>query len=165
MLARRMPSINQDYEEAISLAEQAVAINPNSAFAWGQSGWGLVYAGRSEKALMHFERALRLSPRDTRAYYCLSGMALALIQLERDVDAVATARKAIQHNPNYAGAWRMLTAGLALAGHLDEARTALRQLLELDPTCSLETIYLRFGHTEKARTRYFEGLRKVGMRE
>src|SRR5262249_55342169 len=142
------------------------AMNPNSAFASGQSGWGLVYAARPEQAVLHFQRALRLNPRDPRAsnYLYLNGMALALIQLERDVEAVAIARKAVQHRPNGAGPLRALTAALALAGHVDEARFVLRRVLQLDPTCSLEGI-LRFGYSEKARARYFEGLLIAGMPE
>jgi adenylate cyclase len=165
VLAYRTPAINHDYQEAISLAEQAVAINPNSAFAWGQSGWALVLAGRPEQAILHFQRTLRLNPRDPRARNYLNGMALALIQLERDTEAVVIARKAVQHRPNGAGPWRALTASLALAGQFDEARAAFRRGLELDPTCSLQSLYLRFGHSEKARARYFEGLRKAGMPE
>jgi TolB-like protein/pimeloyl-ACP methyl ester carboxylesterase/tetratricopeptide (TPR) repeat protein len=164
VLAHRTPAINQDYEEAIALAERAVAMNPNSTFVWGQSGWGLVYAARPEQALLHFQRALRLNPRDVRAlnYLYLNGMALALIQLERDAEAVATARKAVRQRPNGAGPLRALAAGLALAGQLDEARVTLGRVLKLDPTCSLESI-LRYGYSEMARARYFEGLRRAGM--
>lgn len=75
------------------------------------------------------------------------------------------ARKAVQHRPSGAGPWRALTGSLALTGQLDEARVALRRALELDPTCSLKSIYLRIGYSEKARARYFEGLRKAGMPE
>ena len=164
VLAHRTPAINHRYEEAISLAEQAVTINPSSAFAWGQSGWGLVYAGCPKPALLHFQRTLRLNPRDPRARNYLSGMVLALIQLERDRDAVAIGRKAVQHCPNGAGPLCVLTASLALTGQLDEARVALRNLLELDPTCTVTSV-LRFGYSEKARRRYFEGLRKAGMPE
>jgi TolB-like protein/Tfp pilus assembly protein PilF len=165
VLARRTPSINQDYDEAISLAERAVALGPNSALAWEHSGWALVHAGRPERALAHFERVLRLNPRDPQAYNPLAGIALALIQLERDAEAIATARRAVQQRPNSVGGWRMLTAGLALTGQLEEARTAVRRLLDLDPTCSLTTVYLRFGHSERARARFFEGLRKAGIPE
>jgi adenylate cyclase len=163
ILARRTSAINQDYEEAMSLAEQAVAINPNSAYAWRNSGFAYAFAGRAEQALRYFERALRLNPRDPRAHDTLIGMALALIQLERDEEGIATARKAIQQHPTFAGAWRMLAASLALAGRLDEARAALNRVLELDPTCSLGTMFLRFGHSEKARARFYDGLRKAGM--
>jgi adenylate cyclase len=165
ILARRTSAINQDYEEALSLAERAVAINPNSAYAWRNSGFAFAFAGRAEQALTYFERALRLNPRDPRAHDTLVGMALALIQLERDAEGITTARKAIQQRPTFAGAWRMLAAGLALAGRLEEARDALRHVLELDPTCTLETMYLRFGHSETARARFYDGLRKAGMPE
>jgi adenylate cyclase len=165
VLARRTSTINQDYEEATALAARAVEINPNSAFAWRHGGYSFVFAGRSEEALTYFNRALRLDPRDPRAHDCLIGIALALIQLERDADAIATARKAIQLYPNYAAAWRMLTAGLTLTGRLDEAREALRRVLELDPNCTLKTLYLRFGHSETARARFYDGLRQAGMPE
>jgi tetratricopeptide (TPR) repeat protein len=164
-MVARATAINQDYEGAMSLAEQAVAINSNSAYAWRNSGFAFAFSGRSEQALTYFERALRLNPLDPRAHDTLIGMALALIQLERDEQAIATARKAIQQRPTFAAAWRMLAAGLALAGRLDEARAALRRVLELDPTCSLATMYLRFGHSEKARARFYDGLRKAGMPE
>ena len=164
VLAHRTPAINQCYEDAISLAEQAVAINPSSAFAWGQSGWGLLYAGCAEQALLHFQRTLRLNPRDPRARNYLSGMVVALIQQERDSEAVAFGRRAVQHCPNGAGPWCVLTASLALSGRIDEARVALRSLLELDPTCSVNSL-LRFGYSPQSRRRYFQGLRKAGMPE
>jgi TolB-like protein/Tfp pilus assembly protein PilF len=165
ILARRTSAINQDYEEAMSLAERAVAINPNSAYAWRNGGFAFAFSGQAERALTYFERALRLNPRDPRAHDTWIGMALALIQLERDAEAIAAARKAIQHHPTFAGAWRMLAASLALAGRRDEASAALRRVLELDPTCSLATMYLRFGHSERARARFYDGLRKAGMPE
>jgi tetratricopeptide (TPR) repeat protein len=142
-----------------------VAINPNSAFAWRHGGYAFVFAGRPEEALTYFNTALRLDPRDPRAHDCLIGIALALIQLQRDAEAIATARKAIQLYPNYAAAWRMLAASLALSGRLDEARQAIRRVFELDPTCTLKTLYVRFGHSEKARARFYDGLRQAGMPE
>src|SRR5262245_24167904 len=165
VLARRTSTINRDYNEAMALASRAITINPNSAFAWRHGGYAFVFAGRPEEALAYFNRALRLDPRDPRAHDCLIGIALALIQLERDVEAIATACKAIQLYPNYAAAWRMLAASLALNDRLDEAGEALRRVLDLDPSCTLETLYARFGHSESARARFYEGLRQAGMPE
>ena len=165
VLARRTSTINQDYDEATALAARAVAINPNSAFAWRHGGYAFVFAGRPEEAETYFNRALRLDPRDPRGHDCLIGIALALIQLERDAEAIATARKAIQLYPNYAAAWRMLTASLALSGRLGEAREAILRVFELDPTCTLKTLYSRFGHSERARARFYGGLREAGMPE
>ena len=165
ILARRTPWINRDYEQAIDLADRAVSINPNSAFVWIQAGFALMYGGQPERSLVHFERALRLSPRDPRAHDCLSGMAVALIQLARDTEAIAVANRAIQQNSNFTPAWRALSAALALSGHLDEARNAMSQVLELDPTCSISSMAHRVGYVQKARVRLFEGWRQAGMRE
>jgi len=164
-LARRVSGIERDYEEAISLAERAVALNPNSAVAWRQGGYALIYAGRPEAALAYLERAVRLSPRDARAEDVWAGIALALIQLVRDKEAVAAARKATHGNPNSATACRTLAASLALTGQLDEARAAIRRLLAIDPSCTLTTMALRQGYTDKAKARYFDGMRKAGLLE
>ncbi len=59
----------------------------------------------------------------------------------------------------------MLAASLALSGRLNDAREALRRVFELDPTCTLKTLYARFGHSEKVRARFYEGLPQAGMPE
>lgn len=166
VLARRTASINHDYSGAMRLAEQAVSDNPNSSFALRHAGWAFAFCGKPDRALTCFERALRLSPREARTHDLAgphNGIALALIQMGRDAEAVAAARTSIQQSPDSAGGWRMLTSALALLGQLDEARAALRRVLELDSSSSLATIYFRFGHSEEARARFYDGLRKAGM--
>ena len=59
VLARRTSTINGDYDEATTLAARAVAINPNSAFAWRHGGYAFVFAGQPEEALTYFNKALR----------------------------------------------------------------------------------------------------------
>jgi TolB-like protein len=164
-LARRTALIQRKFEESMSLAERAVAANPNCAYAWQYGGWAFIHSGVPETALAYFERALRLSPRDPRANDSWNGMALALIQLRRDHEAVGAARKAVQHNSNSAPAWRALASALALAGYLDEAKSAVQRVLELDPTCSLTSMNIRFGYTEKGRKRFYRGLLQAGMPE
>ncbi len=162
-LARRIAAIERDYQEATSLAERAASLNPNSAIAWRQGGYALVYCGRPEPALQYLQRALRLSPRDPRAEDCWAGITLALMQLARDEEAVATGRKAVQGNPNSASAWRAFAAALALAGQQDAARIAMQRMLAIDPTCTLQSMAARFGYTEEARARYFDGMRQAGL--
>lgn len=164
-LARRLASIEGDHDQAVALAERAVARNPNSAYAWRQSARAFVFAGLPEKALSHYESAMRLNPRDPRVEEAWSGIALALIQLQRDNEAIVAARSALRTAPNSAPAWRALTAALALTGQLDEARACIHRLQEIDPTCSVTNIASRFAFTPKARARYFKGLRKAGMAE
>jgi TolB-like protein/tetratricopeptide (TPR) repeat protein len=164
VLARRTPSINRDSEETIALAERAVSLNPNSAFAWRCTGYGLMFVGEAERAVEYFERTLRLSPRDLRAYDATSGLACALVQLGRDTEAIGLFRQAIRQNANYAPAWRGLTAALAMDGQLDEARRVFKRTMELDPVFSLDSITERLGFSEKVRQgRLFEGWRRAGV--
>jgi adenylate cyclase len=162
-LARRTAGIERNHAEALSLAERAVATNPNSAVAWRQSGYTLVYCGQPEKALTHLQRAARLSPRDPRAEDAWTGIALALIQLERDEEAVAAGRTAVQGNPNSASAWRAFAAALALTGRSAEATDAMKRVLEIDPNCTEASMRIRYGYTEKAARRYFAGMREAGL--
>jgi TolB-like protein/cytochrome c-type biogenesis protein CcmH/NrfG len=166
VLARRAPSMKRDSEETIALVERAVSSNPNSAFAWRCTGYALMFIGEAERALEHFQRTLRLSPRDPRAYDAVSGRAFALVQLGREGEAVGLFREAIQQNPEYAPAWRGLTSALALAGQRSEARRALSRIMELDPNFSLQSITKRLGFSERVRAgRLFEGWKRAGVRE
>ena len=165
VLARRIAQAERNYAEARSLAERAVAINPNSSLAWRHSGFVFVYTGEPELALDYLQRAVRLSPYDSWSHDSWSGIALALIQLHRDQEAVVAGRRAVQLNPRWSTSWRALTAGLALAGHLSEAKDAVRRLLELDPSCSISAVAARYGLSDQATVRYFDGLRRAGLPE
>ena len=165
VLARRTAS-SRDYVAAIELANRAVANNPNSSFVRRHCGWAFAFAGMPEEALSHFDRAVRLSPREARLHDLAgpnNGVALALIQLGRDEEAIAAARTSLHYKMDSVGGWRMLCSALALSGRMDEASVALKRVLELDPTCSLRTLQARFGHSEKARKRFFEGLSRAGL--
>jgi tetratricopeptide (TPR) repeat protein len=164
VLARRTPSIKRDADETIALAERAVSLNPNSAFAWRCTGYGLMFVGEAERAVEHFERTLRLGPRDPRAYDATSGLAFALVQLGREEEAIGLFRQAIRQNANYAPAWRGFTSAMAMAGQLDKARRALKRTMELHPAFSLDSITERLGFGEKVRNgRLFEGWRRAGV--
>ena len=165
VLARRTPSINRDYAQAIALAERAVGLNPNSTFVWRCAGYAYMYAAQAERAVLHFEQALLLSPRDPRSYDALNGLAFALIQLGRDAEAIEASRTALRQNADFAPAWRSLTSALALSGQMEEARAALARTMQLDPAFSIDGMTVRLGFSEPARTRLYEGWRQAGARQ
>jgi adenylate cyclase len=148
----------------MALAERAVSINPNSAFVWRCTGYGLMFIGEAERAVEHFQRTLLLSPRDPRAYDAVNGLGYALVQLGRHQEACALLRQAAHQNPEYAPAWRGMTSALAMANRLDEARSALAKTMELDPNFSLLSITKRLGFTPRVRAgSLFEGWRRAGV--
>ena len=115
---RVLASLGGSLDEALALTRQAVAINPNSAFVWLYSGWTNLYAGNSATALDNLKKALRLNPRDQLGFQAWNGIALGLIQLERDGEAVEAAQRAVQSNPHFTSSWRALASSLALVGRV-----------------------------------------------
>jgi tetratricopeptide (TPR) repeat protein len=53
--------------------------------------------------------------------------------------AVEWAQKAIREQPRWAGSYRALASSLAHLGQTEAARSALGQLMEIDPTFSLDS--------------------------
>ncbi|SEP24358.1 TolB amino-terminal domain-containing protein [Rhodospirillales bacterium URHD0017] len=108
-------------------AEEAVRLNPSSAFAWSAIGFVGNLSGDFEAAIASFKHAIRLSPSDTFLYWWMTGLAGAHFALRRYEDAVTSARSAVQRHPSFGSAHRLLAASLALAGRLDEARDVTRR--------------------------------------
>jgi hypothetical protein len=52
---------------APSLAEQAIALHPNSALAQAVAGWVRLYSGEAETAVPHFTKALQLADSNVSA--------------------------------------------------------------------------------------------------
>jgi TolB-like protein len=165
LLARGAAYLDGRHEEAISLIQRTLILNPNSATAWTMAGWIYVYAGQPETAAAHLQRAMRLNPRDPTDFQTLVPLSHAFLQLRRDGEALDAARQATQRAPNYMASWRVLASILALTGRLDEAQAAMATVLRLAPTMSLARMKSMPTWTEAARARYFEGLRLAGMPE
>jgi adenylate cyclase len=57
-------SITREFQTGLHMIEKALALDPNSAWAWNRLGWLRNYLGDPGPAIAHFERAIRLSPFD-----------------------------------------------------------------------------------------------------
>ena len=152
-----------DCETAIELADRAVALNPNSYLAWGTRGWVYRVAGQSEEAVLSFERAIRMSPKDPLQHRVFVRMGYAFVELSRFDEAIVAAKKALRQNPSYWVAYRCLASALGHLGRDAEAREAVARLLELDPAISVSEWIARGGQSNAKLM--IEGLRKAGLPE
>jgi tetratricopeptide (TPR) repeat protein len=82
-------------------------------------------------------RALRLSRRDTLNYVWMTHVSLAKLHLGSFEQTVAWCRRAIEANRNYARAYFALAAALAQLGRLDEAHSAVKAGLALNPAFTI----------------------------
>ncbi|MCX7365251.1 MAG: helix-turn-helix domain-containing protein [Alphaproteobacteria bacterium] len=154
----------RDLGRAVAYIDEAIAINPNYAHAFMQSGQMRTRTGDTRTAIDHLERAHRLSPRDSRSYAIFKALAEAH-HIDGDVGAAGLwARRAVQHNPNYLPGWYALAAVAGSTGSADEARVAARQVLALDPAFSIARLARRYPIDAPEKFEIvFQGLRKAGL--
>ena len=157
--------------EGIAECEHALALDRNLASAHAIIGFGKIFIGRAEETEAHIGEALRLSPRDTMAYIWMTIAGLAKIHLGSWEQAVAWCRRAIEANRNYPRAYFQLAAALAQLGRLDEARSAVKAGLALNPTFTVSRARVTWTARSDDPTYLaqlepiFEGMRKAGVPE
>jgi adenylate cyclase len=152
-----------ELDDAIACIDRALALNPNLATAWYCRGWARVCLGEPELAIKDFAHSMRLSPLDPLMYLAQHGIAAGHFFVGRYDEALLWDKKALQENPNYHGALRVLAASSALAGKLEHAQRAVARLREINPKSRVSDLRgLPFRRPEYI-ARYVEGLRKAGL--
>jgi tetratricopeptide (TPR) repeat protein len=157
--------------EGIAECEHALKLDRNLASAHAFIGYGKIYLGRAEETEAHVAEALRLSPRDTSAYLWMNMAGQAKLHIGSWEQAVAWCRRSIEANRNYTAVYFHLAAALAQLGRLDEAHSAVKTGLALDPAFSISrTRAARTARTDDSTYLaqlgpLFDGMRKAGVPE
>jgi class 3 adenylate cyclase/TolB-like protein/Flp pilus assembly protein TadD len=143
--------------------EQALELNPSESLAWLLLGTLKAFRAEGSEAVQATAKALRLSPIDPLRDYYDSLAATAACSAEDFEGAIRHARRSLRANRAHASTWRALAVSLSLAGHLDEARAAVAQLLALQPGFTVSRWLSRapFEGSPVARV-WSEALRKAG---
>ena len=152
------------FEDSLAEFENALQLNPNFSLAQGYYGLVLAYSSRWEEADLAARRALRLSPRDPfSAIYC--GINSYANYVGRNYrEAMRLAREGIRQRADFVGAHRVLTAASAMAGELDVAVEALKELRRTQPNISLEWLAIQMPiKLDSEREHYLEGFRRAGL--
>jgi adenylate cyclase len=150
---------------AISWLDRAIALNPNSAHAFGRGAILRNYAGDYATAIDHADRAMRLSPFDPYSFvFSLARGTGHLVQRQLP-EAVAWFTKAAQQHPPFNPIYLYLGSALAHAGQMEQARAAIRRLLELHPTDSVTWRRQHRRLPEDGFEYVLEGARLAGLPE
>jgi adenylate cyclase len=152
--------------DAAALIDKALALNPNLARAWNQSGWIRIWLGNPDLAIEHLARAMRLSPLDAQFHTMESATAGAHLRAGRYAEASLWAERALRDQPNSLDAARLLAVSRALAGDLEKAKQAVQRMLHIAPGRGASAAY-KNPHTtppELAET-YRAALRQAGLPE
>lgn len=161
-LLSRVYALHQQYDQAITEGERAVALDPNDAYSYAHQATVLIYAGQPEKALRAVKQAMRLDPHYPPWY--LVELGFTYRATGRYAEAIATLQEAISRSPNflpahlnlaisYLGQWAAQQSPTSQT--LEPAMTAIQRALALNDSfywshVHLGYIYLNQGQYELA---------------
>ena len=144
--------VARDYDRGLSAIRRAEELNPNVAFVSLLVGAALLFGGDDlDRALAHFEQAIRVSPGDPGAFFFWTLAAFCHFLAGRSEKAVELARRSADTYPDWDSTYWVLAPALAKLGRMDEARSALNKFRELSPhvTASLLRQLLPFRDGNK----------------
>lgn len=164
-LASAMMQLGGDVRHAVNLAQRALDLDPNHAWAWMRRGYGLVYTGRPEDGLKAFEQSARRSPLDPFAFNVHLGTGLAHFAAGRPERAIDFARQALSERPGLTWPYRDLATYYANSGQMELARDALDKFIYLRPVMSAASLRDGLRFMEPALLdRYVGGLELAGLK-
>jgi len=145
------------------LLERAVALDPNSAWAWSRLGWLENYAGNADQAAEYLQRALRLSPLDPMNFNNYVALACSHEVKQEYEEAAELYRRALQERPHAAWIYRSLAPALAGAGRMEEARQAYDRLMKVYPDLTIAKVKSAMVFQPEFMDRMAENLKKLGL--
>jgi TolB-like protein len=155
-----------DLKAGVVLIDRALVLNPNLAAAWTASGWARAFLGKTDTAIEHLARAMRINPLDPLIFSMQGVTAFAHLLAGRYEEACYWAEKAVQEQPNFLAALRMVAVSYAFTERLEEAREAIARARQLDPDLRISNLKDRLGpFRPEDLAKYVEGLRKAGLPE
>ena len=169
-LAHRTASLillrKREYEEAITEAESAIALDPNDPSGYDAMARVLIYSGKPVKSLEFIKSAQRLDPQTNYLFR----IGEAQFQLGQFEEAATTLRRFTQRNASHLYPFLYLASAYGHLGREDEAKFAFQKLNEVSQ--SLRPDDHNPWRLERLDTRRFskqtadllrEGLHKAGI--
>ena len=129
-------SYRGQHQKAVDAFRRAVAIAPFDFHSWGRLGRTLAYGGDAsalEEGHAILNRILANAPNHPMVPYWLSFKANAYCREHKYEEATRHARKSVEAQPGYAGAWLTLGYALDKLGRKDEALEATERARRANP--------------------------------
>jgi predicted O-linked N-acetylglucosamine transferase (SPINDLY family) len=118
-----------NYNYALELFDQALALNNTEPHAFSNQGIALAEIGRFEDAVISYDHAILLNPNFAEAY---SNRSAVYAKMGRHNDALCDAARAIQINPGYADAYINYANSCQELGKLEEALVYFKKVIALN---------------------------------
>jgi pentatricopeptide repeat protein len=122
----------EDIDVSLALIDRCLTLNPSHARGWHWSALLRVFAGQPDVAIEHFQKYLRLCPRDRMATH-LNVIGEACFFTRRFDEAATNLLASLDLAPTFPVTYRVLASCYAHMGRLDEAREIIRRLRAITP--------------------------------
>ena len=156
------------HEQAIREFEFAINLNPYFANAYYSLGGTYIIIGRLEEGIAAVEKAMALSPQDIWMGNFFSRLAQAYISMADYEKAKENAATALRHQRSQWPGHSYLVSALGHLGRRNEAKAALKELLDVKPDLTIGQIRSRGSGGVMGlefMDDYLDGLRKAGLPE
>lgn len=156
--------LRKDLAAAGTHYDAARQANPNEPLAWLFTATWRSYRDEGADAEQAADMALRLSPLDPMKYFFNSLAATAVLSNGSHARAIELAQHSLRVNRTHASTWRTLALAQSLAGSMDEARSTVAQLRQIEPKLTASTFLERYpGRDARHAPRYAQALIDAGL--
>ena len=143
---------NGKYTEAVDELQKAIDADPDFVRAHVEIAFALGRLDENDRAWQHYERLLRLDPRNSAAF---NGKGCVLGERGEEDQAIAAFQQAIAYDPYYFPALMNLGVALQRAGRYEEAVRHLKSAASVRPRDTaihkeLSETYLEMGSVAEA---------------
>jgi Flp pilus assembly protein TadD len=156
--------LGKDAIAALNAIERALSCNPSSAIAYYFGGTLYAWSGDPVTGTAYAHRALRLSPFDQLTFQAHLALGFAAFHEERYDEAASWLAKCAEANPDFGGFVMGQAEALALAGRMDEARSALARAMKLEPGISIRSTR-ELGFAPAIEAKFVQAARLLGVPE
>jgi adenylate cyclase len=153
---------------ASGLIDYALALNPNSAYAWCIRGWVAAFQDHPDPAIEALQQAIRLSPLDPQRWMFFGGISFAHMVARRFDNVLDWADRFLREQPRLASGYRMKAVACAHLGRVEEARECARSILELQPAFTIsgwQHWWAAAALSPATLAMTVDGLRRAGLPE
>lgn len=157
-------SVEGRFDAAIDVVNRAVAKSPSDAFCRFVLARILVNAERPKEAETALRNAMKLNPFFPVNYLAVLGD--ALVHQDKSKEALAVFKEIVARQPNYVSAHLHLAGLYTSMGEMDAARSAVAEVLRLDPkyrVAAASSFYLSANSQRKEA--FLDHLRRAGLPE
>lgn len=162
-----LANMRGDWDGVLLVAGTLLEQYPNNPTSHHHRCSALLRLGGFEEAIPSCERAIKISPRDSRVAIWLGLISMNHFMLGQYALAADYSRRTVTANPKLTGYWPLLAASLALDGRRDEGVQVMKEFIERNPGFETARIpamwYGKHPSFVEGRDRMIATLREMGM--